>query len=669
MIKKYLPLALLLLLSMAVHWQWLNIKDTITHGDWYAFNSTSLSQIRIHHFGTWLEDMNMGRVVVDLVQGPFWAAFGFLYVYFSADFDISNHLLVLYPIIFIAPVSVYFFLSKLLQNKLSIFLASCVYLFNSYFLILQTGHLTLAVAYTFVPLVFFYLISFIENNDNRYLVYALIVNLMVGIVEFRYGFISIGLVCLFLVFYKKYWHLLFSVAVILLSNLYWILPISFTNYLYSDTILSRDLFGSHFFKQIDALFLYHPFWTYGKVGVFENHYPSIFSIILPASFFYYLYNYKSLNQRFKFTSFFVLLGVLGVFLGKQDNQPFGYIYKYFYENLPGFGMYREATKFYLMTSLGFTVSIGTLFASIKNNIVKYVLILLFLIYQTSILLPVISNKLNSTFIPRNIPDEYVHFNEKIDAEGDFYRVLWLPRLSRWASNSPLHQNISVTDFAYSSWLKFYNPGEPVHLDLSRFIFKLTDQEFADLAIKYVVVPHTDIYNDDNFFSDYGNEKPLYISNLYSRFGTPIIYGDLYIFKTNLSNAGLFSFNKSYTRSFVKLSSVEYVISLDTKYGGDGFVFLETFHPNWYLFPVKGFSWWKAPFLKPIADKNHYVEYGYANAWNLSQEDLDRARNEKGEVELVLYFLPQTYFYYGLTISLSTLFGLVCYIFYKFINKS
>jgi hypothetical protein len=85
------------------------------------------------------------------------------------------------------------------------------------------------------------------------------------------------------------------------------------------------------------------------------------------------------------------------------------------------------------------------------------------------------------------------------------------------------------------------------------------------------------------------------------------------------------------------------------------IFNESYHSEWRLFPAKTFSWWKAPFIKPLADtKEAHVLYNeYANKWTLNEGEMDLAKDEKGESGFVLYFLPQSYFYYGLIVSLST----------------
>ncbi len=127
--KNNLSLGILFFLSILIHWQWINIISLISQGDWMYFNDYVLREIRFFQFNTWLEDLNGGRAVFDLVQSPFWAMFGVFKVLFGFNFNVSNHLLVLYPVILIAPISIYVLLRYLYNNKIGVILGSLLWWF------------------------------------------------------------------------------------------------------------------------------------------------------------------------------------------------------------------------------------------------------------------------------------------------------------------------------------------------------------------------------------------------------------------------------------------------------------------------------------------------------------------------------------------------------------
>ncbi len=64
------------------------------------------------------------------------------------------------------------------------------------------------------------------------------------------------------------------------------------------------------------------------------------------------------------------------------------------------------------------------------------------------------------------------------------------------------------------------------------------------------------------------------------------------------------------------------------------------------------------FMTPINDKTHFIANGYANAWYI---------NKTGSYDIILYFLPQNYFYIGLFITLTSVGICLIYIFYIMIR--
>jgi hypothetical protein len=78
------------------------------------------------------------------------------------------------------------------------------------------------------------------------------------------------------------------------------------------------------------------------------------------------------------------------------------------------------------------------------------------------------------------------------------------------------------------------------------------------------------------------------------------------------------------------------------------------------------------FTKPVFDNTHHLVYNYANGWTIDpsyiKQNLPKSyykENPDGsiDVELVLYFVPQSYFYLGLLISGTTLLGAFGYLAY------
>ena len=72
----------------------------------------------------------------------------------------------------------------------------------------------------------------------------------------------------------------------------------------------------------------------------------------------------------------------------------------------------------------------------------------------------------------------------------------------------------------------------------------------------------------------------------------------------------------------------------------------------------------------IREENHFVAFGYANAWYIDPRELDV--NKDGKFTLVLYFWPQSLFYLGIIISIISFViaaTITCYKSFKGLHRS
>jgi hypothetical protein len=81
------------------------------------------------------------------------------------------------------------------------------------------------------------------------------------------------------------------------------------------------------------------------------------------------------------------------------------------------------------------------------------------------------------------------------------------------------------------------------------------------------------------------------------------------------------------------------------------VFSESYNPQWKAY-LNEINWVKAFYRKPISDDNHFIANGNANAWYIDPKEIDE--DGDGEFAITLYYLPQSLYYLGGTISLISL---------------
>lgn len=80
------------------------------------------------------------------------------------------------------------------------------------------------------------------------------------------------------------------------------------------------------------------------------------------------------------------------------------------------------------------------------------------------------------------------------------------------------------------------------------------------------------------------------------------------------------------------------------------VFSESYDSQWKAY-YDDVSWFEVFFREPISDDNHFLVNGYANAWYIDPNEIDK--DGDGGFTITLYFWPQSLFYLGLTTSLAS----------------
>lgn len=133
-----------------------------------------------------------------------------------------------------------------------------------------------------------------------------------------------------------------------------------------------------------------------------------------------------------------------------------------------------------------------------------------------------------------------------------------------------------------------------------------------------------------------------------------------------------------------LVSVEHINPIELKLvltnGTDPFflVFSETYNPNWKLYFNDNKYDYKGNvrtnyiagilylFGKPLSEDHHFIANGYGNGWLINPSELDK--NGDGTFGVDIFFLPQSYFYIGSLVSISTIIICIFWLFLVLVNK-
>ncbi len=124
--------------------------------------------------------------------------------------------------------------------------------------------------------------------------------------------------------------------------------------------------------------------------------------------------------------------------------------------------------------------------------------------------------------------------------------------------------------------------------------------------------------------------------------------------------------------YERINPIKYKITLRNLSTSQNLLFYETYHPGWKIYPeqtnyeniiVNNFFDLFYLINKPSFDNSHHVLSPYGNQWTIEpgmiKNNFNKAlykQNKDGSIDvtLTLYFLPQSYFYLGIVITLFSL---------------
>ncbi|MEI6327341.1 MAG: hypothetical protein WCO78_04475 [Candidatus Roizmanbacteria bacterium] len=497
----------ILLVVLATHWRWFyQPLSILTYGDWWHYNREQMSEQLA--WPTILTNENFGGINMGISMYPVSLAFGVLSKYMP--FGLIERIIFFWPSIIVCSLGSYYLGWKITKRHDAAFIQSMVLTYNVYFVLLRTGHLTLTSSFAFAPVILGLLISLLKTPNVKYALLLSLAYLIAGTYEIRALYLTTIVVILmtcatFLTRLKSPKHiakcavyLLLSTLIVGVFNFYWIVAFSNVDYLSSgNPLFQRVLFGSQFMSLYRSLALFHPFWSGGQQVPFVVYSAPIFFFLIPA--LAVIPFTKAGNKRFYYV-IFGIIAVLGIFLTKMSHPPFKDTYEWLYLNFPGFGAFRESSKFYFFIALGYSGMIAINYASFSTWIGQYKSGLLFkrLIFLMIALLflfntkPLIDGSIGSIFIPQQIPQEYVQLNALLKNDGGMHRILTIPYNSRWVSITQKRPYVG-----YNDMLEFANNYvEGLNLKASTLSESVDSnlnnpqllQFMAEWSVRYIVVP-------------------------------------------------------------------------------------------------------------------------------------------------------------------------------------
>ncbi|HRN69555.1 MAG TPA: hypothetical protein PLS49_00060 [Candidatus Woesebacteria bacterium] len=707
-INKY-SFVFLLLIQLVIFNVWILSDAVLTHGDWYYSSTYALKDLFALPYVWTLT--SLGSIQSTISFYPFLLIYGGL-ASLGLDFSQIERAVFMWPILVLSWLGIYLLVKSMFKHEMSAIVGTIVFTFNTYFLILRTGHLTLLLAFSIAPLVILLFQKSLQKQSIKYALLTGLLGFIVSFYEFRAFYVLVWVLFVYYIYFQLILtkktsarvliknSLIAVIPIILvgLLNTYWILGFVQLGTLQSNEIFSRALFGNELIDIRNSLTLFHPFWTGSRPTEFIPQKIELQYWLIPLGAITGLILQRKKNHII----FFGIITLLGILLTKQVGEPFPNLYLWLYNHLPGFNAFREASKFFFLIALGYSILIAGLVDWIwekwskekKPLYGKFLITCVFVAIFLWNAKPFISGEVGSLFVPRFIPDDYRKIEIHINSEMDYYRTLLVPTNSRWSFYSQQNPQISAVNQLNSSWHKLVkeefdqgksNEGQLINIMMQ----KSAMNNLLDISsIKYVFIPLIDIKNDDDFFRYYGVEREEYIN---------ILDGLDYLKRVNMNTQEVIvyensdykphiyitaekeSIEKTIAHQDVKsrlINPTEHQIIVENVQQPFYLNFSETYHPQWKI-RIGDFDWIDSLIRSDYFINNsiHFMNDANLNSYYIDPEDIclkfDCILNEDGtyDMKMTLYFIPQSYVYIGGALSLTTLIVVFGVLILKFNEKN
>lgn len=683
-IKRLLPLLFLLIILFVVYHPWFGV-GILSGGD-FAINFPSMySNSYLHPYAWyWNQGAGLGGNAISL-----------LWIYFNyatsnlvfgeilgLPWGIFERVAYFYPFLLIGVISSITLARYVFTNKIYAFFSPLIFLINTYILMIgEGGQIWILLSYSLSPLALYLFIKNINTcvNDAKKksfhlailtgLVFSLLlmlelrmayITLFAGLIYWLLGVLNKGRLKVFL----KAFLFAFVIPGILSFGIhaFWLLPTIILRQNPADQFSSAYITEGavrffSFAKLENTISLLHPNWfenIFGKVSFMKPEF-----LLLPMLAYMSLLFTKRKNEKHErtYVIFFAILGLIGIFLAKGANDPLGGAYIWMFNHIPGFIMFRDPTKWYLLVAISYSIlipfSTWKIYEWLKSHVrftsksrffnLQNLFIVLITGYILLLVRPALGGQLKGTFKPASIPSSYIRLENFLSSQKTFFRVLWVPQIQRFGLNSIAHPAVPSEGFFGESQI------EKVLDELKK---EKTKKDLIESAVKYVIVPYDT--KGEIYIKDRKYDEALYLKTIgeVSKIGylNKIDgFGKIGVYEVSGTKKHFWSPSNLLEMSYENISPVEYRVKIKNAKKGTILIFSESYDPKWVATTITD---------KKIQVPSTKYERGF-NSFVLPQD---------GDYALNVYYSPQKYVEVGLIVSLTTFASVILFFILSLVRR-
>lgn len=423
------------------------------------------------------------------------------------EFAILERIIFIIPILLFGSFGIWKLSEEINLSSFAKVVSTFFYLTNTYILLLiDGGQLSIALAYSFLPICFLSIKKSIKGNLKSKIISGLLISIL-GFFDIRFLFILFFLSIIYFIYeilftksnnkflyFVRGLRILFIISVVILGiHIYWLLTLykvplqeGFFRYLTNITVGGFTNIGH-------SLTLLSPNWYKNVFGsITEIKWQFLFVPIL-------VFLAPILRNRSKEVGFWLIVSVVSIFLTKGTNPPLGNIYSWLFTYIPGFSLFRDSTKFFFLTALSYSILIGTTIDSIpekiKNRKLLNWLFFSIILYLVALVSPVISNQMTGTFSSQPMQMDYQKLGQIIQSDNNFSRIFWIPAIPPLGYSNPTHPWIEAARLYQR---RPFSTGVKGTYEVFNFLREASymGQIFDVFGIGYIGYPYLDVRRDN-----------------------------------------------------------------------------------------------------------------------------------------------------------------------------
>lgn len=519
----------------------------LTYGDWIYYSRLMLK----HYFAipfAWEPAFGLGT---PYLIGLYWVIPQFLLWGLLATLHVpfawSERFIWFFPCVLLAVFSSYYLGKTIFNNRKAACITAAAFVLSTYFLRLSTQGLeNLGASFALAPLVLALLLRARPTRGYRYPVLAGLALWLQGSYDLRFCYLTVliaiaGWIFLALGSVRRgreglrdalRWggYLVISIGIFIGASAFWVLP----NILGPGFQFPRN-YGQvwwvpilSFGKLINSFTMHEPGWpilTFTKlVGpgpVPINPFFSLIPIIGFGATLLALRGIKRDPARTRIALAGSALVIAGAFLAKGSNSPMGALYTWLFNHLPGFNMFRDPNKMFLIVILGYSILFGLATViitelvsarprsnALRNTLVRSSPALVILLILCMLALPALSGHLGGIYSatrPVKVPVSYRQLDRQLEHDNRYYRTFWFPDIQRFATMGSLHPAISAKELFNQQLAPLAMNDQPASAIENPLFPGLLDA----MAVQKLIVPvDADVPDNLLYKNEFSWEAPL-----------------------------------------------------------------------------------------------------------------------------------------------------------------